>query len=91
MQTEGNAIRAKSLERLDSRNHPPFLSPRTGWLCLVPKAGMSTVVDAQEHLFPGSFISRSLSSSVDIMNQPRQKVKADGSGKAYRFVQKEDQ
>lgn len=38
MQTEGNAIRVKSLERLESQKQStfPFLSSRTSWLCQPP-------------------------------------------------------
>jgi hypothetical protein len=76
MQTEGNAIRVKSLESLDSQTPPfPFFphqlavsAPKRVCLpWLMPK-----------HLFLGSSISRSHSSSVDIMNQTKQNIKADG-------------
>ncbi|KAH7182982.1 uncharacterized protein B0J16DRAFT_158645 [Fusarium flagelliforme] len=80
MQTEGNAIRVESLERLDSQKHPlfPFFPHR--WAMPAAKRVCLPWLMPKERIFPGSSISRSHSSSVDIMNQTKQNVKADGNG-----------
>jgi hypothetical protein len=70
----------KSLERLDSQKHPLFPFFPHLWAMPAAKRVCLPWLMPKERIFPGSSISRSHSSSVDIVNQTKQNVKADGNG-----------